>query len=258
MTQWVDLQIKDNVGRLTLLRDEKHHALHPEMIGEILEVFTELQSNKSIKIVVVQSTGKTFCAGADLDWMKNSINDSRDQNEASAKQLYDMYQAIFSCPKPVIGRVQGSAFGGGVGLISCMDVAIMRSDAHLSLSELKLGLIPSTIAPFLLRKVGMRNLRYYGLCSQRIPASEGQQIGLIHQIVTSDEELDEQVQKYIDMFLGLSPQAIARYKKMCEDIAKLSIHEAKEITSVEIADIRTTKEAQEGLSAFFEKRKPNW
>ncbi|MEZ4818823.1 MAG: enoyl-CoA hydratase-related protein [Bdellovibrionota bacterium] len=128
----------------------------------------------------------------------------------------------------------------------------------LSLSELKLGLIPSTIAPFLLRKVGMKHLKYYGLCSQRISAVQGQSIGLVHHLVDNKPDLDTEIARHIDMFLELSPQAIARYKKMCEDVQFLSLSEARGVTSEEIADIRTTEEAQEGLRAFFEKRKPNW
>lgn len=250
--------LKDQVLTLTLHREEKHHALNPSMISELYNHFVQAKSDPKIRVIVIGSSGKTFCAGADLEWMKSSVSMSKDENEESARKLYDMYHAIYTCPKPVIGRIQGNAFGGGVGMIACMDVAIMMDGTSLSLSELKLGLIPSTIAPFLLRKVGFSNLKYYGLCSRRVLATEGKSIGLISDLVSSEAEMDQKISQYVEMFLELSPQAISRYKKMCDDIQFLSIDQAREITSVEIADIRTTPEAQEGLKAFFEKRKPHW
>lgn len=258
MSSPLDCDIKNAVATVTLMREDKHNALSPELIAELTQCFTQLSQDQNVRTVVVQSQGKTFCAGADLTWMKESIEMSALENLDSAKALYDMYYGIYTCPKPVIARVQGSAFGGGVGLIACMDVAIMMEHASLSLSELRLGLIPSTIAPFLYRKVGLPHLRYYGLSSRRIPAQEGKDIGLIQHVVQSENELDQEVASYVETFQKLSPQAISAYKKMCEVMPSLSLLEARNHTSEEIAKIRTTEQAQEGLAAFFEKRSPNW
>jgi methylglutaconyl-CoA hydratase len=220
--------------------------------------FKAAAKDKTARVIVVEAEGKIFCAGADLNWMKNSIKQSKKENLSSANKLYEMYHSIYSNPKPVIAKIHGSAFGGGVGLIACCDIGIMNSEATLSLSELKLGLIPSTIAPFFQRKIGLHNLKFYGLVSKKIPAGECKQIGLIQDIVENREELDLKTHEYIETFLSLSPQAIARFKKLCDDIEYLSAKKAQKKTSDEIADIRTTKEAQEGLTAFFEKRKPRW
>lgn len=243
---------------ITLARPHVFNSLNPEMIEEVTQAFQSSAKDKNIRVIVVDSEGELFCAGADLHWMKNSIQQTKKQNLSSANKLYQMYHAIYTNPKPVIAKVQGSAFGGGVGLIASCDVAVMAEKATLSLSELKLGLIPSTIAPFFQRKIGLHHLRYYGLVSKKIPADECKKIGLVHDIAQNKEELKLRVQEYVEIFLSLSPQAITRFKKLCDDIEYLSVNKAQAKTSKEIADIRTTKEAQEGLSAFFEKRKPNW
>lgn len=254
----IQIKTENRVHYITLARPAVLNALHPEMIAEITKAFNAAAKDKNVRVIVLDAQGDLFCAGADLHWMKNSIKQSKKENLSSANKLYEMYKAIYSNPKPVIAKVQGSAFGGGVGLIAACDIAVMVVKGTLSLSELKLGLIPSTIAPFFQRKIGLHNLKYYGLISKKIPADECKRIGLIHDIVDSKMELDTKVLEYTDTFLTLSPQAITRFKKLCDDVEYLSVKKAQKKTSDEIADIRTTKEAQEGLSAFFEKRKPNW
>lgn len=256
--KYTTTHLDHRILRVTLSRSEVLNALNPEMIDEITDVFNKASKNKDVRVIVVESKGDIFCAGADLNWMKNSIKVTKKKNLQSAHALYDMYKSIYFCPKPVIAKIQGSAFGGGVGLIACCDIAVMIRKATLSLSELKLGLIPSTIAPFFQRKIGIQNLKYYGLCSKRIPAEECKQIGLVNDLVSAPDELESKVKEYAETFLQLSPQAIRRFKKLCDDIEFLSVKKAQKITSEEIADIRTTPEAQEGLKAFFEKRKPNW
>jgi len=255
--QFIKAIIQDRILTVTLSRSNVMNALNPEMIAEITKVFQKATKDKDVRVVVVDAEGEIFCAGADLHWMKNSIKQTKKQNLASANKLYEMYKAIYSCTKPVIAKIQGSAFGGGVGLIAACDVAVMVDKGTLSLSELKLGLIPSTIAPFFQRKIGLHNLKFYGLVSKKIPAEECKRIGLVHDVVTKDA-LTDKINEYVQTFLTLSPQAIARFKKLCDDVEYLSVKKAQKKTSDEIADIRTTKEAQEGLSAFFEKRKPKW
>jgi methylglutaconyl-CoA hydratase len=256
--EYIKTNLNNRILTITLSRSLVLNALNPEMIAEITKAFNSASKDKNVRVLVVDSEGEVFCAGADLNWMKNSIKQTKKQNLASANKLYEMYKAIYSSPKPVIAKIQGSAFGGGVGLIAACDVAVMSKKGTLSLSELKLGLIPSTIAPFFQRKIGLHNLKFYGLVSKKIPAEESKRIGLIHDVVGSKEELDSKVNEYVQTFLTLSPQAIARFKKLCDDVEYLSVKKAQKKTSEEIADIRTTKEAQEGLAAFFQKRKPNW
>lgn len=254
----IKTKLDNRVFTITLSRADVMNALNPEMIKEITKAFQTAAKDKKVRVILVDAEGAIFCAGADLNWMKNSIKQSKKENLSSANALYDMYHSIYSNPKPVIAKIQGSAFGGGVGLIACCDIAIMSANSTLSLSELKLGLIPSTIAPFFQRKIGLHNLKYYGLISKKIPAEECKRIGLVHDTVSSQDELNSKANEYIETFLTLSPQAITRFKKLCDDIEYLSAKKAKKVTSEEIADIRTTKEAQEGLTAFFEKRKPKW
>jgi methylglutaconyl-CoA hydratase len=256
--KFIKTNLDNRIFTITLSRPDVMNALNPEMIKEITKTFQSASKDKKVRVIVVDAQGAIFCAGADLNWMKNSIKQSKKVNLSSANALYDMYYSIYSSPKPVIAKVQGSAYGGGVGLIACCDIAIMSANSTLSLSELKLGLIPSTIAPFFQRKIGLHNLKYYGLISKKIPADECKRIGLVHDTVASQDELNSKATEYAETFLTLSPQAITRFKKLCDDIEYLSAKKAKKKTSEEIADIRTTKEAQEGLSAFFEKRKPNW
>ncbi|MEZ4846191.1 MAG: enoyl-CoA hydratase-related protein [Bdellovibrionota bacterium] len=256
--KFIKTNLSNRVFTITLSRSEVMNALNPEMIKEITKAFQSASKDKKVRVIVVDAEGAIFCAGADLNWMKNSIKQTKKENLSSANALYDMYYAIYSNPKPVIAKIQGSAYGGGVGLIACCDIAIMSANSTLSLSELKLGLIPSTIAPFFQRKIGLHNLKYYGLISKKIPADECKRIGLVHDTVASQDELDAKASEYVETFMTLSPQAITRFKKLCDDIEYLSAKKAKKITSEEIADIRTTKDAQEGLTAFFEKRKPNW
>lgn len=258
MPHEVDLLIQDQQAVITLNRRDKHNALSPDVIASLTKAFQDVGKNPNVRSVVLAAQGKTFCAGADLNWMKQSVTMSKKDNLDSALALYDMYHTVFTCPKPVIGRIHGSAFGGGVGLIACMDVAIMHKDAVMSLSELKLGLIPSTIAPFLLRKVGRAHLAFYGLQSQRISAQTGKNIGLIHEVVEDDASLKDKITLYQEQFSKLAPHAIGHYKKMCEDIMHMSLEDARMHTSAEIASIRTTEEAQEGLQAFFDKRDPAW
>lgn len=256
--KFIETKTEDRVHYITLARPNVFNALNPEMIDEVTKAFNAAAKDKKIRVIILNSQGDLFCSGADLNWMKNSIKQPKKQNLSSANKLYEMYKAIYTNPKPVIARVQGSAFGGGVGLIAACDIAVMFEKATLSLSELKLGLIPSTIAPFFQRKIGLHNLKYYGLVSKKIPAEDCKRIGLIHDVVGSMMELDTKVNEYTETFLSLSPQAITRFKKLCDDVEYLSVKKAQKKTSDEIADIRTTKEAQEGLAAFFEKRKPNW
>lgn len=251
-------KLHNHVFTITLNREDAHNALDPGMIVHMTKIFKSIEKNKEARVVVIESKGGTFCAGADLNWMRNSIKETKKKNLTSANELYEMYKSVYFCSKPVIAAIQGSAFGGGVGLIACCDVGVMVEKGSLSLSELRLGLIPSTIAPFFIRKIGFHHLKFYGLSSKRIPASESKQIGLVNEVVPDYLSLQSKVQEYVETFLSLSPQAVRRFKKLCNDIEHMSIRKAQKITSDEIADIRTTPEAQEGITAFFEKRKPKW
>ena len=250
--------LEGRVFRISFNREDAHNAIDPEMISEMTKIFKAADKDPKIRVIVIDSKGKTFCAGADLNWMRNSINDPKKKNLKSANDLYVMYKQIFQCSKPVIAKIQGSAFGGGVGLIACCDIGIMTDGNALSLSELKLGLIPSTIIPFFIRKIGLPHTRFYGLSSRKIPASECKQIGLVNEVVANQAELDLKTKMYCDSMMELSPKAIRRFKNLCNKVESYSIQKAQKLTSDEIADIRTTPEAQEGILAFFEKRKPNW
>ena len=254
----LQVTVSSFIARVQLSRPEVHHAIDAELIQNLTETFLTLGKDQNVRVIVLCSEGKNFCAGADVNWMKNSMQFTKEQNEEDAKNLHQMLETIYRCPKPVITRVQGAVFGGGVGLMASSDIAIASREAVFSLSEVRLGILPAVISTFVLRKIGMGAFRAYGLSGKRISAEEALRIGLVQEIV-SIEDLDQTVDRWIYEFLQNGPQAMATLKYLSEEVWHTpSIEKSAEKTVQTIVKTRTGEEGQEGLKAFLEKRTPTW
>jgi methylglutaconyl-CoA hydratase len=246
------------VATLTLNRPEKHNAFDDRMITDLLQALDNIGKDKSVRVLVLRAAGKSFCAGADLDWMRRMADYDFAQNLADARRLAQLMYRLNRLHKPVIARVQGASYGGGVGLIACCDIAIASDNAIFSLSEVRLGLIPSVISPYLIAAIGSRAARRYFLSGERFDAARALQLNLVHEVV-EPESLDARLEQCIDALLNSGPSAQAAAKELIEQVQGRAIDESLiEETARRIAEVRASDEAREGLTAFLEKRKPDW
>lgn len=246
------------VARVTLNRPDKHNAFDDTMISALRQIFANLNKQEMIRIVVLQANGKSFSAGADADWMKRMTAYSVEENQQDAQALAAMLDTLNRLSKPTIARVQGAAFGGAIGLIACCDIAIGTKLSKFCLSEVRIGLIPATISPYVIAAMGARICRRYFQTAEVFSAHRARRLGLLSETVT-EAELDEVIERLISSLLNNAPRAMAHAKKLIADVSLQPVnHALMEETSRRIADIRVSKEGQEGLSAFLEKRKPDW
>lgn len=259
MYQSIITEVDDSVGILTLNRAERHNALDEILIEEITGGLLELEADPRVRVVVLSSTGKSFCAGADLNWIKNQTTGSPQENLEDARNQANLMTTLNELSKPTIARVQGPAYGGGIGLIAACDIAVATYDALFALTEVKLGLLPAVISPYVLAAIGERYCRRYMLSAERFSAAEAYRIGLVHEIVPGEEQLDEAVGEIIESLLKNGPNAQAECKSLLRAIAGQPIDKSTvEETVQRIFDVHYSPEGKEGLSAFVEKRKPNW
>ncbi len=246
------------VANITMARPEVHNAFDDQLIGALSAAFCSVAGDETVRVVVLQGAGKSFSAGADLSWMRRMADYSEAENFEDAKKLAHMLDSISSCPKPVIARVHGPAFGGGVGLVAACDIAIGTNNAVFALSEVKLGLIPSVISPYVIRSMGERQASRYMVTGERFHAEEAHRIGLLHQITGSDD-LDRAINNLITACLNNGPKAMREVKELIPAIASKPVDpELMNDTSKRIARVRASEEGREGISAFLEKRDPNW
>jgi methylglutaconyl-CoA hydratase len=245
------------VARVTLNRPEVHNAFNETLIAEMTDAFDRLSVDESVRVVVIAGAGKSFCAGADLDWMRRMAAYSHEENVADARALQRMFAAIAHCPKPTIAAVNGAAIGGGAGLVAACDIAIASEAAVFALSEVRLGLIPAVVGPYVLEKVGMGAARALFVSGERFGAGEALRIGLVQQVEPL-AELDAAVEKKSALLLDAGPNAVAAAKSLLREIARLSPDEAAETTAQRIAEMRASPEGREGITAFLEKRMPRF
>jgi methylglutaconyl-CoA hydratase len=256
--QTLELVITDPVATVTLNRPQVFNAFNEVAIEELADCVRVLGDREELRVIVLAARGKCFSAGADLDWMRRMAGLSYPANFDDAYRLAAMLRAIYTCPKPVVARVQGDAFGGGVGLISASDIAVAAESASFSLSEVKLGLIPATISPYVIRAIGARAARRFFVTAERFAAVEAHRIGLVHAVVTPDL-LDPTVQSIVEAISQNGPQAVTKTKQLIHDIdGRLFSEEVLRDTAERIARIRASEEAREGVRAFLEKRSPTW
>ena len=246
------------VRTITLSRPDVRNAFNDEVIAELKNAFTEAGQAADVRCVVLAAKGSAFCAGADLNWMRRMADYTRDENLADAGELAAMLRAIYECPKPTIARVQGDVFAGGVGLVAACDMAVSVDSATYCLSEVKLGLIPATISPYVIRAMGARASHRYFLTAERFSAAEAHRIGLLHEVVTVDV-LDAKVAELTSALVSASPNAVRACKRLVQDVAEREIDDALVAHTVAgIADIRSSAEGKEGVQSFLQKRKPSW
>jgi methylglutaconyl-CoA hydratase len=245
------------VARVTLNRPDVRNAFNDQMLDDLLEAFTAVRADPDTRVVVLTGEGKSFCAGGDLHWMKRVINHTYEENYEDSLRLTRMLREIYACPKPVIGRINGSAVGGGTGVVAVCDIAIASEDATFAFTETKLGLTPATISPYLLKRMGERNLRQYFLTGERFSASRAAEMGLVDAVVPTGE-LDTAVDAKLGMILTGGPKALAGAKELIREISERSLEENGPYTAEAIARLRISDEGQEGMNAFLSKRKPRW
>jgi methylglutaconyl-CoA hydratase len=257
--QSIIIETDGPVGILTLNRPERHNAFDDVLIEEITRGLDELEANPQVRVVVLSSVGKSFCAGADLNWMKRAAAYTPEENLADARRLAEMLHTLNELRKPTIARIQGPAYGGGVGLLSACDIAIATFDAQFALTEVKLGILPAVISPYVIAKLGEKYARRYFLTAERFGAAEAYRIGLVHEIVPDEPGLDEAVGEIIDALLKNGPQAMAAAKQLIAAVINRPISgELVDDTAQRITRQRASAEGKEGVAAFLEKRKPNW
>jgi methylglutaconyl-CoA hydratase len=245
------------VARIVLARPEVRNAFDDALIAELTRAFSDVAADPEIRVVVLSGEGPAFCAGADVAWMRRAGSFSREENEADAMRMARMLRAIDSCPKPVIALAHGAAIGGGVGLVAAADIALAAEGTIFSLAEVRLGILPSVISPYVLRAIGPRQARDLFLTGDRFDAREAHRVGLVHAVVPPGE-LESAGRKKIESLLSAGPEAVGVAKRLIEEVAGKSPEEVMALTARTIAERRGSAEAKEGLTAFLEKRAPAW
>lgn len=246
------------VGYITLTRPEIHNAFDDKLIGELTEAFSAMEKNPEVEVVVLRAEGKSFSAGADLNWMRRMADYSWEENYQDSQALATLMNTIYSMSKTTVCQVQGAAFGGGVGLVACCDIVIASERASFCLSEVKLGLIPAVISPYVVKAMGERQAQRYFTTAERFKADKAAEFGLVHEVV-SEESLVEKTNEIITTLLSNGPQAVKAAKDLIRAVANQTIDQSlMDETARRIADIRASEQGKEGLNAFLEKRTADW
>lgn len=256
--QTLSIAITDKVATVTLNRPELRNAFNEAAIAELALAFDELGRNELVRAIVLAANGPAFCAGADLNWMKKMAGYSHDENQADAARLADMLRTIYLCPKPTIAKVQGDCYAGGMGLVAACDIVVAAEGVNFCLSEVKLGLIPATISPYVIKAMGEQAARRYFITAERFDAAAAQRMGFAHEVVPL-EELDTSVAAIVRGLVANSPHAVSEAKKLVREVVGQPVSDAlRDDTARRIAEIRASSEGREGVSSFLEKRKPSW
>jgi len=250
-------EAKNRVARIVFSRPEVHNAFNNDMIAEMLEVVGILREAPRVRVVVLTGEGKSFCAGADVNWMRSVLDFSFDENYAESLRLAELMHGVYTLDLPTIAMINGAAIGGGMGFVSTADIAIAASNAKFSLSEVKLGLVPACISPYVIKKAGEAACRRLMLTGERVGAEEALRVGLVNAVVDPDE-LESTVETLVDRLVSSGPGAIAACKKLLREVPGMTLEEAKTFTAEVLAHLRLSDEGQEGMRAFLEKRKPSW
>ena len=258
MSETLEIEREGHVARVWLNRPDVRNAFNDGVIAELRSGFDALAADTSLRAIVLGGRGKAFCAGADLSWMKTMAGYTWEQNRADAQALADMLWAIYRCPVPVVGRIQGDCYAGGVGLAAVCDVLVAADGVQFCLSEARLGLLPATISPYVIRAMGEQAARRYFVTAERFSAAQAAALGLVHE-VCADHALDAKVDEIVAALVGNGPMALRACKALVQDVAGQPITAAlREETARRIADVRASDEGREGVQSFLGKRKPAW
>jgi methylglutaconyl-CoA hydratase len=253
----IKTEISNAVYRVTLNRPDIRNAFDDTMISELTDAFQKLKRMDDVRVVVLSGAGKVFCAGADIHWMKKMVGYTFDNNLRDAVKLSIMLDLMYNCTRPIVAKVQGAAIGGGTGLVAVSDIPIASRDTEFSFSEVRIGLVPACISPYVLKKVGEARSTEFFITGERLSAQRVCDAGLVSRVV-SLEELDAEVEKMVGRLLRNGPKAMQMCKDLVRKVPGMPASEMKAYTARAIADMRVSTEGQEGMAAFFEKRKPKW
>ena len=254
----LQVQIVNKVAIVWMARERLRNAFNERSIAELTHAFEALGADDGVRVIVLGGHGPAFCAGADLEWMRRMAGYSHDENLADADRLAAMLRTIDACPKPVIARVHGDAYAGGVGLVAVCDIVVASHEAGFCLSEVKLGLVPATIAPYVIRALGEQHARRYFITAERFDSAEAFRVGLVHLLVPA-EQLDAQINELLGQLLQTSGAAVTEAKRLVREVGGRPIAAALIAQTVAlIAAVRASPDAREGVGAFLEKRKPRW
>src|SRR2546425_7011414 len=252
------LNVENPIASVILDRPDIHNAFNDELVKLVTETFTELSSRDDVRVIVLGGNGKSFCAGADLKWMKRMVEYSREENFEDARALGRMYLTIAKCPKPVIARVHGAALGGGAGLVAACDIGIAVESVQFGFTEVKLGIIPAIIAPFVIARVGPGRAREFFITGERFLAPVALNIGLIQHVAAHEQALDGLIDSKISQILTSAPGAIAAAKELIFGVAARTLESSLEFAADAIAQARASREGQAGMQAFLDRQKPPW
>jgi methylglutaconyl-CoA hydratase len=253
----IELRQQGRVLTAALNRPEQHNAINGEMVAALTAVFQDLDRREDVRVVVLTGNGRSFCAGADLAMMRAAADYSYDENLADGRAIFDLMVAVDGCRKPIVGRVNGAAFGGGAGLVSCCDIVVAGERARFGFTEARLGIVPAVISPFVLAKIGPTHGRELFLTGERFDAAWARHIGLVHHVV-AEQDLDDKVQERVAELLQAAPGAQAEVKALIGTVAYRPKSDLRDFTATVIARRRASDEGREGMSAFLQKRAPWW
>jgi methylglutaconyl-CoA hydratase len=245
------------VARVWLARPEARNAFDGRMVSELRKALFELADDDTVRVIVLGGRGPAFCAGADLAWMQAMASFTLDENRREAQAMADLFLTVYESPKPVLARVQGAALGGGSGLVAACDIPVAAEGTQFGFTEVRLGIIPAVISPFVLRKIGESAARELFLTGARFDAAKAREIGLVRAVVP-EAELDAAVQGRVDELLQSGPEALDAAKDLIREVAFRRVEDVQRYSVERIADLRVSDEGQEGMKAFLEKRKPRW
>jgi methylglutaconyl-CoA hydratase len=254
------LRVEEQAGvvRVTLGRPDVHNAFNDELIAEAVELFSSLESRRDIRALVLAGDGASFCAGADLNWMSRMVSYTREENIRDSSALARMFASINEAPYPIVGRIQGAAIGGGVGLVAVCDIVIAEASTKFGLSEVKLGILPAVISPYVIAKIGASHARALFFTGERFGADRALQIGLVHRVAEGVEELDALVEETVKQLLSSGPEAVRACKKLVAYVATHELADNIPYTIEAIAERRISEEGQGGMNAFLRKEKAPW
>ncbi len=258
MAQFVRQTIENQRATVTLCRPELHNAFNEVVIEEVTAAFVALAQDPAVRVIVLAGEGKSFCAGADVHWMKRMVNYSLDENHADAGAMAEMLHTIRVCTKPVIARIHGAAIGGGVGLLAACDMAVAVKTAVFGLTEVKLGIVPAVVSPYVMEKIGPGHMRRYALTAERFDADEAGRIGLISEVFDESAQMDAWIDETGAKLIANGPEAVAVCKQILAGVRDADWGAKRQLTVKHIAERRISPEGQEGLNAFLEKRRPDW
>ncbi len=253
----IEVSKEKDVATIFLNRPKVHNAMDEKLMKELTDCFKELEEDKKTRIIIITGNGKSFCAGADLNWMKSMVDYSKEENIKDSNLLLDLYESIYNCYKPVIAKVNGHAFGGGIGLFAACDIAIAKPGCKFAFSEVKLGIIPAVISLYISRRLKISDMRRLFVTGERFDSNYAEKIGLID-FVSEEKEIEGTVKKYVKILHSSGPKAIKEAKKLVDACERIDIDKYKKFSVEKISELRISDEGQEGINAFLEKRKSKW